>query len=133
MQKYYLKLSFVFEIIAHQLTKIELARRCSGVFKPAFGIINHDPTIPSFLREKYQMFYGDLIERLKVDMTILDYNYTRLNKYMRMLIYEQIRVLQLRPHEIQLIEESEYPLALEFFLQFDSMFTLRYNIRVYFI
>jgi hypothetical protein len=123
----------LFEIIAYQLTQTELARRCSGVFKPAFDIINHDSTIPSFLREKYQMFYDNLIERLKVDMTILDYNYTRLNKYMRMLIYKQIRVFKLRPHEIQQIDESEYPLVLEFFLQFDSMFTLPYNIRVDFI
>jgi hypothetical protein len=68
------------------------------------------------------MFYGDLIQRLKVDMTILDYNYIRLNKYMRMLLYEQIRIFNLRPYGIQLIDEKEYPLALEFFLQFDGMF-----------
>ncbi len=67
------------------------------------------------------MLFGDLINRLKVDMTLLDYNYTRLNAFMRMLFYEQIRVFNLRPHQIAQIDENEYPLALEFFLQFDGM------------
>jgi len=85
-------------------------------------MIKNDLTIPSFLNEKYQLFFGDLIERLKVDMTLLDYNYTRLNKYMRMLVYEHIQVFTLRPNEIGRIDEKEYPLALEFFLQFDGIY-----------
>jgi hypothetical protein len=112
----------LFALLAHQLTDTELARRNAGAFKTTFGIINNDPVIPSFLREKYQLFYGDLLKRLKVDMTILDYNYTRLNKYMKMFIYERISVFNFQPHEIQLIDEKEYPLALEFYLQFDSMY-----------
>ncbi|CAF4328186.1 unnamed protein product [Rotaria sordida] len=36
-----------------------------------------------------------------------------------MLVYEQMCVLHLRLHEIQRIDEKEYPLALKFFLQFD--------------
>ncbi len=39
-----------------------------------------------------------------------------------MLNYEIIRVFNLQSDEIQFIEEKEYPLALEFFLQFDSMY-----------
>jgi hypothetical protein len=104
------------------LTQTEAVRRYANAFKPAFDIMNHDSMIPSFLREKYLMFFGDLIERLKVDMTILDYNYTRLNKYMKVLIEERIQLFSLRPHEIQQIDEQEYPLALEFFLQFDGNF-----------
>ncbi|CAF4005174.1 unnamed protein product [Rotaria sordida] len=103
-----------------------LVRRCANTFKPAFNIINYDSTIPSFLREKYHIFFGDLLKRLKVDMTILDYNYTRLNKHLRMLVYEQIRVLHLRLHQIQRIDEKEYPLGLKFFLQFDvNMFNMK--------
>jgi len=113
-----------FALVGHQLTDIELARRCSGAFKPAFDTVDSNPNISSFLREKYQLFYGDLLERLKVDLAILDYNYTRLNNYIKLLIYEKIRVFNLRPHEIPLIEQSEYPLALEFFLQFDGMYSL---------
>ena len=108
-------------IYAHQLTEIELIRRHSDAYRPAFDIINRDSTIPSFLREKYDLFFDDLIQRLKVDMTLLDYNYTRLNQYMRTLAYEQRKVFHLRPCEIQCIDEKEYPLALEFYLQFDSM------------
>ena len=113
-------------IPSHRLTQQERTRRCSTVFKAAFEIIHHDLTIPSFLREKQQLFFGDLLERLKVDITLLDYNYTRLNKYMKMLTYDQVRVFNLRPHEIQSIDEKEYPLALEFYLQFDvNMFYMK--------
>jgi len=112
----------LFYILVNQLTPTEAIRRCSNSFTPAFDIVNHNPMIPSFLREKYQLFYNDLIERLKVDMSILDYNYTRLNKYITMVIEEQIRVFVLRRNEVQPIEENEYSLALEFFLQFDGMF-----------
>ena len=101
---------------------MELNRRQTGAFKPAFNMINSNSTIPSFLREKYQLFFVDLIERLQVDMTLLDYNYTRLNQFMKMLIYEHIHVFSLQPNQIQYIDEKEYPLALEFFLQFDGMY-----------
>ena len=110
-------------ISAHQLTQIELIRRHSGAYRPAFDIINRDSAIPSFLREKYHLFFDDLIELLNIDMTLLDYNYTRLNQYMRTLVYEQRKMFHLRPCEIQRIDEKEYPLALEFYLQFDSMHT----------
>ena len=56
-------------------------------------------------------------------MTLLDYNYTRLNQYMRTLVCEQRQVFHLRPCEIQRIDEKEYPLALEFYLQFDNIYT----------
>ena len=111
---------------AQRLTQQEWARRYVTVFKPAFEIIDHDLTIPSFLREKQELFFRDLLERLQVDITLLDYNYTRLNKYLRMLTCDQVRVFNLRPHETQWIEEKEYPLALEFYLQFDvNMFYMK--------
>ena len=91
-----------------------------NLFKSAFGFVNYNSMIPSFLREKYQMLFVDLLERLKVDVSILDYNYIRLNNYMRLLIYEQMQVFNLRLDQIPRIEENEYPLLLEFFLQFDS-------------
>ena len=93
-------------ISAHQLTQMELIRRHSGVYRSAFNIINRDSTIPSFLSEKYHLLFGYLIQRLKVDTTLLDYNYTRLNQYMRTLAYEQRKVLHLRPCEIQCIDEK---------------------------
>ncbi|CAF3104581.1 unnamed protein product [Rotaria sp. Silwood2] len=110
----------------HQLIQKELVHRRSGASTPACTIINNDTSTSSFLREKYHLYFDDLLERLKVDISILDYNYTRLNKYMRMLAYEQIRAFNLRPDEIQRIDEKEYPIALEFFLQFDvNMFYMK--------
>ena len=104
-----------------QLNSTEALRRCPGAYKSTFDIINYDPNVPSFLRAKYQLFYGDLIRRLKCDMTILDFNYTRLDQYMKRLAEEQMVVFNLRPDETLRLGEREYPLALEFFLQFDGM------------
>jgi hypothetical protein len=53
-------------------------------------------------------------------MCILDFNYARLSRYLRMLVDQHIRIFNIRPNEIRLIEESEYPVALQFFLQFDG-------------
>lgn len=113
------------------MTRDELKRReTCCTFTTAFNIVNYDSPIPSFLREKYTLFFQDLISRLKVNLTLLDYNYTRLNQYIRTLSYEQMQVFNYRPHEIQRIDEKEYPLALEFYLQFDSiyfLFSVMYN------
>ena len=46
-----------------------------------------------------------------------------------MLIDEQIQIFKLRSHEIQYMDEKEYPLALEFYLQFDRRF-LCFNISM---
>ena len=66
------------------------------------------------------MFYVDLLERLKVDMAVLDYNYLRLNNYMKLLMFERMRIFNISLDNISKINEKEYPLALEFFLQFDG-------------
>lgn len=116
-----LNLNSIFDILANQLNQNDLLRRQRGSLISSFEIKDNNPSVPSFLREKYHMLFSDLIQRLKVDMTLLDYNYTRLNKYIRMFAYEQIRVFNLRLNEIPCIDEQEYPLALEFFLQFDRM------------
>jgi hypothetical protein len=112
-----------------RLSEKELARRRVNQFEPAFLAIDQNPTMPSFLREKYRLFYSDLVERLKVDVSILDFNYTRLNQYIRLLMYEQMRVFNLPLEQVELIGEKEYPLALEFYLQFDS----RCPIHVYYL
>lgn len=107
-------------IVAHRLTSTELTYRQSDRFKSAFDLVHRNSVIPSFLREKYTLFFSDLKERLKVDVSILDYNYTRLNRCMTLLMYEQTQVFKYRFEDIPRIEEKEYPLALEFFLQFDG-------------
>ncbi|CAF1440915.1 unnamed protein product, partial [Adineta steineri] len=76
-------------IPSRQLSEKQLVFRQSNVHKPAFQIIDNDSTLPSFLREKHQLYFGDLMKRLKVDMAILDFNYTRLNQYIRKMSYER--------------------------------------------
>ncbi|CAF1520678.1 unnamed protein product [Adineta ricciae] len=110
----------------YQLSPKELMRRHSNAFEPSFEVIDNNPDVPSLLRAKYQLFYSDLIRRLKVDFAILDYNYTRLDQYIQRLVAEQIQVFNLLPNEISRLDEREYPLALEFFLQFDvNMFYMK--------
>lgn len=108
--------------VACQLSPKEVMRRHSNTFKPAFEVTDNNPDVPSLLRAKYQLFYGDLIRRLKVDFAILDYNYARLDQYIQRLTAERIQVFNLLPNEISRLDEREYPLALEFFLQFDGAF-----------
>ena len=76
-------------------------------------------TQPSFLREKYDSLFGQLIDRLKIDLSILDYNYTRMNDYLQRLSAHQSQINFVRLHELKPIDENEYPIALEFYLQFD--------------
>lgn len=82
-------------------------------------LIDHHQRIPSFLRDKYDLLYGDLMARLKVSLSIIDYNYTRLMRFIHRLKEQQIRFFYFRPSEIEEMFDYEYPLVLEFFLQFD--------------
>ncbi|CAF4348887.1 unnamed protein product, partial [Adineta steineri] len=59
-------------IPSRQLSEKQLIFRQPNVHKPAFQIVDNDLTLPSFLREKHQLYFGDLMKRLKVDMAILD-------------------------------------------------------------
>ncbi|CAF1320107.1 unnamed protein product [Adineta steineri] len=113
-------------IPSRQLSEKQLIFRQSNVHKPAFQIIDNDLTLPSFLREKYQLYFGDLMKRLKVDMAILDFNYTRLNQYIRKMSYERMYVFKLVSNHTLQLDENEYPIALEFYLQFDiNMFYMK--------
>ena len=59
-------------------------------------------------------------------MVLLDYNYTRLMTFTRVLANEQAQVFDLPFDLIASMNEREYPLALEFFLQFDvNMFFMK--------
>ena len=102
-----------------QLTATELQRRQSGTFPLAVDLIDQNSSMPSFLRDKYRLFFDELMTRLKVDLSILDFNYIRLNKFLRLFMYQQVRVFNLRAEDAAVVEEKELPCLLEFFLQFD--------------
>ena len=106
-------------VAPERLTAVERRRRQSGTFPSAVHLVDQNSTIPSFLRDKYRLFYSELMKHLKVDQSILDFNYTRLNVFLRLLLYQQVRVFNLRAEDAAVVEEKELPCLLEFFLQFD--------------
>lgn len=113
-------LQFRFDpLLVRRLSAADLARRRTGRYEPAVELRRIDDAQPSFLREKYDLFFGHLIDRLKIDLSLLDYNYTRMNDYLQRLIAYQSQINFVRLHELKPIEDHEYPIALEFYLQFD--------------
>lgn len=102
-----------------RLTAVELRRRQSGTYPLAVRLIEQNPTMPSLLRDKYHQYFDELKKNLKVDLSILDYNYTRLNRFLRLFMYQQVRVFNLQAEDAAVIEEKEFPCLLEFFMQFD--------------
>lgn len=106
--------------LEHQLSGDEVVLRMSGIFPSVCTVIDRDPMLPSFFREKYHLYFVDLMQRLKVDMSILDYNYTRMQRYLQRMTEEHIYVFNLRADQVLGIDEKELPLALEFYLQFDG-------------
>ena len=77
---------------------------------------------PSFFLNIYRQLFGNLLRRLRVDQTILDYNYERLLKCMSILTDERIRYRfgTLSKIHTEQLSFQEYALALEFYLQFDG-------------
>lgn len=75
----------------------------------------------SFIRQKYNHFFGSLVERLHVDTGILDYNYLRLKHVLQLFAESRIRILNAPRSNISqwLLKEDEYPILLEFYLQMD--------------
>ena len=106
--------------LEHQLSGDELVLRMSGIFPSACTVIDRDPMLPSFFRDKYQLYFADLMQRLRVDMSILDYNYVRMQRYLQRMTEEHIYVFNLRADQVPCLDEKELPLALEFYLQFDG-------------
>ena len=106
-------------VASDRLTLIEFRRRTSNTYPSVINILEQYVKIPSFVRDKCELLFGELMKRLRVDLSILDYNYTRLNTFLKMLMYEQIRVFELQVEDVPSVNEKEYPCLLEFFLQFD--------------
>lgn len=71
----------------------------------------------SFLLDFYQEFYGNLKTRLKVDISILDFNATRLRECVNQVVAQYHL-------EQTMLNVDELPLALEFYLQIDGKCSL---------
>ena len=80
--------------------------------------INSDSTIPSVLRNYFEMNYELLSNRLNIHWSILDYNYARLDNCLQLFANERIHRFQESPYTNRLLDE-EKSIALEFYLQMD--------------
>ena len=78
--------------------------------------------MPSFFLDTHQLWYSDLARRLRVDESILDYNYPRLLKCIEIMIHERIQYRFADPSisDSEPLPINEYAVALEFYLQIDG-------------
>lgn len=113
-------------LLDHQLSEQERSRRRSLKFRPPFHVIGTPPTsllantnIPSFFWPIYSELFADVSEHLHVDMAIIDYNYARLTRCLDVWSKERIIRFKKADHEVTL-NQHEYPIALEFYLQVDG-------------
>ena len=111
-------------IVEHRLTVEEKARRHSGAFRKPFDLIHVNNDVPSFFFDEYRRLLDIWTDLWRVDLSILNYNYVRLRRCIDALVNEQIIQYKLRPNEVKRLQESEYPIALEFYLQIDGKLCL---------
>lgn len=109
-----------------QLSSGQIQRRQQGHYQRKFIYEekhNHR-RIPSYMKFIYQNLLVNLSERLKVDETILDFNYLRLQH----LIHQCLRYGQTSSeiytnsikYQTKAFHMHEWPIALEIFLQIDG-------------
>lgn len=114
--------SLLFTNVApRQLSIEQAARRCQGHHAVTFFVLRDATAENSFMKQKYDQFFGPLVERLKVDLNILDYNYVRLKQVLQLFVESRLRILNTHRSTMSqwLVKEEEYPDLLEFYLQID--------------
>ena len=62
----------------------ELVRRQPGLYPCPFQIINSNPTTSSFMVNCYNTYFNSILSRFKMDLSILDHNYDRLNYFIEL-------------------------------------------------
>ena len=129
--------SRVVVVIGHLLSDRERNRRRPHEYRPTFLLTDAPATdalvntrIPSFFWPIYDELFGEITERLHVDVSILDYNYARLCKCIDVWARENTRRFNVPPHEL-VLEQQDYAVALEFYLQIDGTKHLRAQLSDY--
>ncbi|CAF1348935.1 unnamed protein product [Rotaria sordida] len=104
-----------------QLSSEELVRRQTGQYKPLFPISNYDPSVTSLIVNNYYTYFGPILERFKVDVAILDYNYGLLKNYLKLYCSARLRILSTDKlsEDPLYLSDTEFPQLFEFFLQMD--------------
>ena len=105
----------------NHLSQQELRSRRTGKYKALFSITDCDASPISFIVQQYQTFYVPLLDRLHVDLSILDCNYIHLKEFIELHRQAYIRTLG---HQSSLkyqfnLHENEFAPLLEFYLQID--------------
>ncbi|CAF1647128.1 unnamed protein product [Rotaria sp. Silwood1] len=65
----------------NELSSVQLARREHGKYQSSFKVLNPDPITPSLMIKFYNQRFGTILERFKLDLSILDHNYARLDEF----------------------------------------------------
>ena len=73
------------------------------------------------MKDYFDYFFNDLLKRMKVDVRILDFNYSRMQHVLQLFIRSRIRILNAQQSTMSMweVKEQEYPSLLEFYLQMD--------------
>ena len=105
------------------LSTSQLECRKHGAFKCQFEYIeNKKSDIPSFMKFIYKNFIFNMSKKLKVDESIIDFNLTRLDE----VTIESVLNSNNIHHNFNFAYHmhSEWPIALEIFLQIDGKLSL---------
>ncbi|CAF5175457.1 unnamed protein product, partial [Rotaria magnacalcarata] len=96
-----------------------LARRQSGTYNCSFTIIDHNASTTSFMVKQYQTYFPSILDRLNVDLSILDYNYNRLEHFLHLFRTCRMRILPAEKFASNqlYVDAKQFPLLLEFYLQ----------------
>lgn len=110
-------------VAEEQLSMEDRRHRRIGQHQCSFHIVECRNPDDSFMLQQYQTYFGSLLNRLHVDIAILDYNYSRMRSMIRRFSDARQRTINSRtfdlPTEDRKLSEQEHPSMLEFYLQMD--------------
>lgn len=104
-----------------QLSLQELDRRQMGQYQCPFRITNNQMSKKSIMIKQYEKYFIPLIERLNVDVSILDFNYMRFEHFLQLFRVARTSILpkDKAVNESWKIDDNELQLLFEFYLQID--------------
>lgn len=103
------------------LSTQELACRQPNFYPAPFTIINPRPISGSIMMKEYNKYFSSILERFKLDLSILDHNYFRLYHFMHLFCSSRIRQIGQEKCQDDLypLADVEIPQLFEFYLQMD--------------
>ena len=108
-------------VSSRSLSSQQLACRQVNMYPCSFKIRPHSTSAISMMVKQYDKYFRSIATRLHVDLSILDYNYIRLEHFLYLFGEVRKRILprdKCLPNQL-ILNDNEYPLLLEFYLQID--------------